>query len=214
MPSFLDLILHIDKHLLIFAQQFGPWIYLFLFLIIFCETGLVITPFLPGDSLLFTLGAFSALPHSPFNQIILVGSLFLACFLGNETNYLIGNFIGPRIFRKKKSHFFNPQNLNKAHLFYEKNGSKAIIMARFLPLVRSFVPFVAGISQMCFWRFSLYSLISGLLWVGSLFYFGYFFGTLPLIKAHFNWVIYGIVFISLLPGAILFVKSQLITRKT
>lgn len=202
MPNLHDLIntiLHIDVYLNNFVSMYGFWTYLTLFAVIFCETGLIVTPFLPGDSLLFAAGSIAAQPENPLNVVILLGLLILASVLGNQINFLVGRAIGPRLFTAKKSWLFNKQYLEDTHVFYEKHGGKTIIFARFIPIIRTFAPFVAGIGTMRAFHFSLYNLFSAILWIGSLLSVGYFFGSLPIIKEHFSLVIYGIVFISLVP---------------
>lgn len=192
-------ILHIDTYLIAFVTNYGALTYAVLFAIIFCETGLVVTPFLPGDSLLFAAGSIAANANHALNIQLLFVLLACASILGNKVNYFIGRKLGPKVFRSKNSWFLNKKYLEEAHQFYEKHGGKTIILARFLPIIRTFVPFVAGIGYMSLREFSLYNIISGLLWVGSLLSAGYFFGSLPLIRDNFSIVIYGIIAISLLP---------------
>lgn len=208
MISFFDLFLHIDQHLMNFIASYGTWTYLILFAVIFCETGLVLTPFLPGDSLLFSLGAFSALPNNPMQISVLLFLLIIACILGNQVNYSIGRWVGPKIFKKEHVRFFNKQHLNRAHQFYQKNGGKAVVMGRFLPIIRTFVPFVAGISSMSYTRFSFYNIASGFLWVGSLLAAGYFLGSIPFVSQHFSLAIYGIIIVSLIPSLFLFASKK------
>jgi membrane-associated protein len=209
----LDTFLHIDVYLNTFVTQYGFWTYFALFLVIFCETGLVVTPFLPGDSLLFAAGSIAAQPDNTFNVVWLFLILLMASILGNQTNYLIGRTIGPRIFKTKRSRLFNPKYLQDAHQFYERHGGKTIILARFIPIIRTFVPFVAGIAAMKTTHFSMYNLVSALVWIGSLLSLGYFLGSLPIVKEHFTWVIYGIVFLSISPPLITYVKGLFITKK-
>ncbi|MGQ3890927.1 DedA family protein [Legionella sp. CNM-4043-24] len=199
MTDFLNFFLHIDQHLVSFVSQYGLWAYALLFLIIFCETGLVITPFLPGDSLLFAVGSLAAQTTQPLNIMVLLALLILASILGNQVNYLIGRYIGPRIFRQSDSRFLNRKHLERAHRFYEKNGAITIITARFLPIIRTFVPFVAGVSGMRHRQFALYNVLSAFLWIGLLLGCGYFFGSIPVIKNNFAIVVYGIIAVSLLP---------------
>ncbi len=203
-------IIHIDVYLVAFVAAYGVWTYVALFAIIFCETGLVVTPFLPGDSLLFAAGSIAAQPDSDIKIQLLFLLLALASILGNKVNYTIGRAIGPRIFTAKESWLFNKRHLEEAHAFYEKHGGKTIIFARFLPIIRTFVPFVAGIAAMSLRSFTFYNLVSGLLWVGSLLGAGYFFGSLPLIKDNFALVIYAIIAISVLPAlfAVIFRKKS------
>jgi membrane-associated protein len=200
----LDMILHIDVYLNSFVSLYGFWTYLALFAVIFCETGLIVTPFLPGDSLLFAAGSIAAQPGNPLQILVLFALLFLASILGNQINFLVGRAIGPRIFTAQKSRLFNKKHLEETHAFYEKHGGKTIIFARFLPIIRTFAPFIAGIGKMELFHFTLYNLISALLWIGSLLTLGYFLGSLSIIKGHFSLVIYGIVFVSLLPSILTF----------
>lgn len=195
----LQSLLHIDTVLVDFVARYGALTYLVLFAIIFCETGLVVTPFLPGDSLLFTAGSIAAHAGSALNIQLLFLMLLIASILGNKVNYLIGRFIGPRVFAFKKTWLFNPVHLQEAHQFYEKHGGKTIIFARFIPIIRTFAPFVAGIGTMSLSLFTLYNLISALAWVGGLLFAGYYFGQLPFIQANFTLVIYGIIILSLIP---------------
>lgn len=195
----IDTVLHIDIYLNSFVSLYGFWTYLALFIVIFCETGLIVTPFLPGDSLLFAAGSIAAQPGNSLNIIILFGLLLLASILGNQINFLIGRAIGPRIFTAKKSWLFNKKYLKETHVFYERHGGKTIIFARFIPIIRTFAPFIAGIGSMELLHFSLYNLVSAFLWIGSLLSLGYFLGSLPIIKEHFSLVIYGVIFVSLMP---------------
>jgi len=198
LAQFLDLVLHLDKHLAVLVQQYGTWIYAILFAIIFCETGLVIFPFLPGDSLLFVAGAVAAGGGMDVWTLCLV--LFAAAIIGDNTNYWIGHAVGPRAFRWEQSRFFNKAALEKTHAFYEKHGPTTIIIARFLPLARTFAPFVAGIGRMTYPRFFAYDLFGGALWIFSLTLAGYWFGNLPWIRSNLSLVIVAIVAISLLPA--------------
>ena len=200
----MDYILHIDSYLNLFISTYGFWTYLILFAIIFCETGLIITPFLPGDSLLFAAGSLAAQEGNTLNSGLLFILLVFASLLGNQINFMVGRFIGPRIFTAKDSWLVNQKYLQEAHRFYKRHGGKTIVFARFIPIIRTFAPFVAGIGTMNVLRFSLYNLVSGILWIGSLIYLGYFLGAIPIVKAHFSMVIYGIIFISLLPPLITF----------
>lgn len=206
----LHALLHIDAVLIDFVARYGVWTYALLFAIIFAETGFVVTPFLPGDSLLFTAGSLAAVAGATLNIKLLFVLLTIAAILGNKLNYLIGRFLGPRVFAFKKTWLFNPSHLQEAHAFYEKHGRKTIIIARFLPIIRSFAPFVAGIGSMNLKVFSLYNALSGLAWVGSLLYAGYYFGQLPLVQANFTLVIYGIILVSLLPA----LYAALFNKKT
>lgn len=206
--SLFDSILHIDLYLNAFVSTYGFWTYLALFAVIFCETGLIVTPFLPGDSLLFAAGSISAQPANPLNIFILFLLLFAASLLGNQVNYLVGKAVGPKVFTMNDSWFFNKKHLHETHLFYEKHGGKTLVFARFIPIVRTFAPFIAGIGQMQLLHFSLYNIVSALLWIGSLLSLGYFMGSIPIVKQHFAIVIYGIIILSLLPPIIAFLKSK------
>ncbi|MDD5242004.1 MAG: DedA family protein [Sulfuricella sp.] len=204
--SFADIILHLDKHLLGLTQDYGSWIYLILFLIIFCETGLVVAPFLPGDSLLFVAGAMTA--TGALEIQMLAGLLIAASFLGDNTNYWIGRYAGPRVFRSETSRLLNPVHLEQTHRFYERHGGKAIILARFFPIIRTFAPFVAGVGSMDYHRFLPLSLVGGIAWVGSLVLAGYFFGNISFIKQNLTLVIFGIIALSILPGIIGYLRHR------
>ncbi|WP_291991922.1 DedA family protein [Candidatus Accumulibacter sp. ACC003] len=194
---FIDIVLHLDKHLAMLVQQYGSWIYAILFVIIFSETGFVVTPFLPGDSLLFVAGALAALGGMEIGILLIV--LMAAAVLGNMLNYQIGRYLGPKVFHWEQSRFFNKAALDKTHAFYEKHGGKTLIMSRFLPLFRTFAPFVAGIGAMTYARFTFFNLIGGVSWVGSLTLLGYWFGNMPWIQKNLTLVIVAIIVISLLP---------------
>lgn len=196
----IDFILHIDVHLSELFSQYGLWIYGILFLIIFCETGLVVTPFLPGDSLLFATGALVAISGSAGLDINVMALLVVtAAILGNIVNYTIGRFFGTRLFRNPNSKIFRRDYLDKAHNFYEKHGGVAIIMTRFIPIFRTFAPFVAGMSGMTYPRFIAYNVIGALLWVGIFLYAGYFFGNIPSVRKNFTMVILAILVVSVMP---------------
>lgn len=197
--TFLNYILNIDDHLLNFVSMYGAWAYAVLFMIIFCETGLVITPFLPGDSLLFAAGALAANSDNALNVHLLFILLATASVIGNTLNYLIGRFLGPKVFCSQKSWLLNKSHLDEAHSFYQRYGGKTIIIARFIPIVRTFAPFVAGVGYMSYSSFLFYNLISAILWIGSLLYISYWFGNIPLVKDHFSYVILGIIALSLIP---------------
>ncbi|KTD74677.1 DedA family protein [Legionella waltersii] len=199
MHQLIDYILHIDVYLNTFVSSYGFWAYLALVLVVFCETGLVVTPFLPGDSLLFAAGSIAAQPNHPLSLWILFTLLFFASTLGNQINFLIGNCVGPKIFSVKRSWLFNPKHLHEAHAFYEQHGGKTIVFARFIPIIRTFAPFVAGIGSMNTLHFTLYNLLSAVLWIGSLLCLGYFLGSIPVVKENFTLVIYGIIVVSLMP---------------
>ncbi|MDR1190771.1 MAG: DedA family protein [Verrucomicrobiales bacterium] len=197
MQNLIDIVLHLDKHLEGYAQQYGVWIYLLLFLIVFCETGLVVTPFLPGDSLLFAVGALSA---SGVLDIYIAAPLFVtASLLGDNTNYWIGRWIGPRAFHFPKSRIFNPKHLQTAHAFYEKYGPRAMCVSRFLPLIRTFCPFAAGVAAMDYRKYVVFDCLGALLWGGSLTFMGYFFGNIPVVKNNFSLAIVAVIFISFIP---------------
>lgn len=195
--QFFDILLHLDKHLAILVEQYGPWIYAILFFIIFAETGFVVTPFLPGDSLLFVAGALAAL--GGVDIVLLMATLTTAAVLGNQVNYHIGRFIGPKVFHWEDSRFFNRKALDKTHAFYEKHGGKAIVISRFLPLFRTFVPFVAGVGAMSYARFTSFNVSGALLWVVSLCMVGFLFGNVPWIKQNLTLVIVGIIILSFMP---------------
>jgi len=204
--GFIDVVLHLDRYLQWLVANYGGWIYLILFLIIFCETGLVITPFLPGDSLLFVAGAVAAGGGMDIHTLFAV--LAVASFSGDNTNYWIGRYAGPRIFRRQGSLLFNPAHLERTNRFYEKHGGKTVLIARFVPIVRTFAPFVAGMGHMAYDRFLFYSFAGAVLWIGSLAYAGYFFGNLPIVRDNLSIVIIAIVVISILPGIIEFLRSR------
>ncbi len=200
--TLLDLFFHLDAHLNQWATMMGSWLYLLLFAIIFGETGLVVTPFLPGDSLLFAVGALAALEGSPLQVGWLLFLLALAGLVGNWVNYAIGYKVGPRVFASEKSKLFNKAYLFKAQAFYEKYGGRAIVLARFVPIIRTFAPFVAGIGKMRFLRYSIYNLVGTIAWVFAFVLGGYYFGNLAPVKRNFHYVIVAIVVISVMPGVI------------
>jgi membrane-associated protein len=204
--AFIDVVLHLDRHLQWLAASYGLWIYAILFLIIFCETGLVVTPFLPGDSLLFVAGALAAGGDIYIHGLFAL--LALASFSGDNANYWVGRFIGPRVFTREKSWALNPAHLERTRRFYETYGGKTIVIARFVPIVRTFAPFVAGVGRMSYGRFLFYSFAGSVLWIGSLTFAGYYFGNLPLVKENLSWVIIGIVILSLMPGVIEYLRSR------
>lgn len=203
----LDFILHVDAHLLEFITDYGVWIYAILFLIIFVETGLVVMPFLPGDSLLFAAGALAA-STGAMNPYILVILLFTAAVLGDTLNYHIGKFIGPRVF-EIESRFINKKHLTYTQKFFEKHGGKTIIFARFVPFARTFAPFVAGAGHMNYKYFLSFNVIGAICWVGSFVILGYLFGNMPIVKDNFTHLIFGIIIISVLPGIIGFIRQKL-----
>ncbi|MBW7900735.1 MAG: DedA family protein [Rhodocyclaceae bacterium] len=195
-----DVLLHLDRHLAVLVQQYGPWIYAILFFIVFAETGFVVTPFLPGDSLLFVAGALAAVGGMDLGP--LMATLIVAAVLGNQVNYHIGRFIGPRVFHWENSRLFNRAALQKTHAFYEAHGGKTVVISRFLPLLRTFAPFVAGVGAMDYARFTAFNVGGAALWVVSLTLAGYWFGNVPWIKQNLAAVIVGIIIVSLLPVAI------------
>jgi len=207
-----DLFLHLDKHLGAIIQQYGVWTYAILTLVVFCETGLVVTPFLPGDSLLFAAGALAALPASPLRVEVLFLLLSGAAIAGDTVNYWIGHKVGPRAFEGRIK-FLNKKHLERTHEFYERYGGKTIIIARFVPIIRTFAPFVAGIGSMSYGRFILYNVVGGIAWVAICLFGGFFFGNLPFVKENFSVVILAIVFISILPGVYEFVRHKAEARR-
>ncbi len=194
-----DWIFELDEKLEILANSMGGWMYVILFLIIFCETGLVVTPFLPGDSLLFATGALIALPGTQLSLPLMLVLLIVAAVVGDAVNYWIGRLVGPKVFRSETSWLLNKQHLVRAQAFYERHGGKAIVMARFLPILRTFAPFVAGIGQMNYWRFWMFNVVGAVVWVSSFLLAGYWFGTWPVVKRNFELVILAIIFLSVLP---------------
>jgi membrane-associated protein len=200
--NLLDWLLHLDTHLNSLATSMGPWLYVVLFAIVFCETGLVVTPFLPGDSLLFAVGALAATAGSPIQLIWLIPLLIIAAVAGDAVNYACGRFIGPKVFQWEGSWLFNRKHLDRAQAFYDKYGSKTIVLARFVPIVRTFAPFVAGIGQMQYRRFWIYNVAGGITWVVLFLLLGYWFGNLEPVKKNFELVIFGIVGLSVLPMAV------------
>ena len=205
LTQFIDIVLHLDRHLIQMIAQYGYWVYGILFLIIFCETGLVVTPFLPGDSLLFVVGTLAATGALDLQWVAIL--LMAASFLGDNTNYWIGRFFGPRIF-KKESRWLNRAYLNKTEAFYAKHGGKTVLFARFLPILRTFAPFVAGIGHMFYNRFLLFSIAGTVLWINSLLLAGYFFGNVPLIKDNLSAVILIIIVLTLLPGLVHYLRER------
>ena len=209
LAAFVDLVLHLDAHLAALLAAYGAWIYGILFLIVFCETGLVVFPFLPGDSLLFVAGALAA--GGGMDIGILCGVLLAAAVLGDNTNYWIGHGVGPRVFGWEKSRFFNKAAFDKTHQYFERHGGKTIIIARFMPLVRTFAPFVAGVAQMTYVRFVALDFLGGCLWIFSLSIGGYLFGNLPVVRNNLSAVILGIIALSLLPVAIGWLRHRAAT---
>lgn len=202
MSSLIEWILHVDRHLRELMEAIGPgWLYLVLAVIVFCETGLVVTPFLPGDSLLFAVGALCAIEGSPLSLWVMLPLLCFAAIAGDAVNYWIGNYLGPRVFRSETSRWFNKNHLLRAQAFYDRYGSKAIVLARFIPIVRTFAPFVAGIGRMNFLRFWFYNIVGGVVWVTLFLVAGYWMGTWEIVQKNFFVVTIGIIFVSLLPVA-------------
>lgn len=203
----LDLILHLDAYLDLLVTNYGPWIYAILFAVIFCETGLVVMPFLPGDSLLFIAGAVAA--GGGMDPVLLAGLLMVAAILGDSTNYVIGRTAGERLFRNPNSKIFRRDYLQRTHEFYERHGGKTVTLARFLPILRTFAPFVAGIAHMHYPRFLGFSVAGTLLWVGGLVTLGYFFGNVPFIKQHLSLMVVTIIVLSLVPMILGLLRSRL-----
>jgi membrane-associated protein len=208
--TFVDLFLHLDRHLSELIAQYGTWSYGILFLIVFCETGLVVTPFLPGDSLLFAAGIFAG--KGSLDPGLLALLLFLASSIGDSTNYWIGRYIGPRAF-SGTIRFLKQEHLNRTRDFYDRHGGKTVILARFLPIIRTFAPFVAGVGQMTYPRFLGFSLLGSLCWVGLFVGTGYFFGNLPIVRDNFSLVVMGIIAVSMLPMAVELIKGWVRGRR-
>ncbi len=202
----LDILLHLDRHLDTIIQQYGVWTYLILFLIIFCETGLVVTPILPGDSLLFAVGTFAA--RGALDLGLLLVLLSVAAVAGDTVNYAIGYRVGPQIFRKEGVRFLNREYLDRTHRFYERHGAKTIVIARFVPIIRTFAPFVAGVGQMSYARFVTYNVAGGVGWIAALVLGGYLFGNIPVVRQNFTLVIFAIIVLSILPGVIEFLRQR------
>lgn len=204
--TLIDLFLRLDRHLTWVFENYGLWTYLILFLIIFCETGLVVTPFLPGDSLLFGVGALAA--GSSLNVGWLFILLSIAAIVGDAVNYWIGYKIGSKLLQREDSRFIKKEYIDRTHRFYEKYGGKTIIFARFVPIIRTFAPFVAGIGRMSYWHFAVYNVVGGLVWIISFLYAGHFFGNIPVVKKNFTVVILGIIVVSILPVVIELVRAR------
>lgn len=203
---FIDIFINLDKHISLVLQTFGLWTYLIVFLIIFCETGLVVTPILPGDSLLFGLGTFAA--RGDLDVVYLLILLSIAAIAGDTVNYAIGQYVGPKVFTQNDSRFFKKEYLDRTHDFYEKYGGITIIIARFVPIIRTFAPFVAGIGSMTYLRFLSYNILGGISWIVIFIMGGYFFGNLPFVKKNFTFVIIAIIIISVLPGIIEYFRNR------
>jgi len=211
LKTLIDFFLHLDQHLGELIRNYGLWTYLILFLIIFCETGLVITPFLPGDSLLFAAGTFAA--RGDLSVWWLYILLTVAAIIGDTVNYWIGHYVGPKVFYKENVRFLNKKHLERTHEFYEKYGGKTIIIARFIPIIRTFAPFVAGVGSMTYWRFITYNVVGGILWVGICVFAGYFFGNIEFVQRNFFLVVIVIIFISILPIIIEFIRHRMSRNK-
>jgi len=206
-----DLVLHLDRHLATFVAQHGTWVYALLFAIVFCETGLVVTPFLPGDSLLFVVGTIAA--AGGMDIIAVIAVLVTAALCGDNVNYWIGRWVGPKVFHYERSRWFNPRHLARTREFYERHGGKTIIIARFMPIVRTYAPFVAGLGAMPYPRYLAFCVAGALLWVGSLCLAGYFFGNIPAVKANLTLVIAAIVLLSVSPGLLAWLKARSVQRE-
>jgi len=208
--TFIDYFIHLDRYLGGMIEYFGVWIYVLLFLVIFCETGLVVTPFLPGDSLLFGLGAFAANPYlkGPLEIEWLWALLLAASISGDTVNYSIGKYFGPRVFSYDNSRFFRKDYLNRTHEFYEKYGAKTIIIGKFMPIIRTFAPFVAGIGHMTYPKFIAVNVTGGFCWISLFLFGGYYFGNFPVVKENFTMVIFAIIIISIMPGLYQFLRQR------
>lgn len=204
--SLINVILHLDKYLTVIIKSYGIWTYALIFLIIFCETGLVVTPFLPGDSILFATGALASIGVLKIFPLFIV--FYLAAVIGDTANYHIGQKIGNKILDKENVKYINKEHLKKAHNFYKKHGSMTIVLGRFIPIIRTFVPFVAGIGEMTYPKFITYNMLGALLWVSLFLGGGYFFGNLPFINAHFSYILIAIIVISVIPGILAFIKEK------
>ena len=213
LKKLVDFIIHIDRHLAEIIASYGLWTYGVLFLIIFAETGLVVMPLLPGDSLLFAAGAFCAKPETGLNVHLMAGLLFVAAFLGDTLNYWVGRKIGPAVFKREDSIWLRKKHLDKAHAFFEKYGGRAVILARFVPIVRTFVPFIAGVGSMTYPRFMAYNLIGGFIWIYFFIYAGFMFGNQPFVQKNFKLVILAIIILSVLPIVVEFFREWQKSRK-
>lgn len=206
LTAFIDLVLHLDTHLMALVQDYGVWVYAILFAIIFAETGLVFAPFLPGDSLLFVAGALCGMDALQLHW--LAPLLMLAAFSGDNTNYWVGRLVGMRLFLRLEGRFLKREHLDKTHVFYEKHGGKTILFARFMPIIRTFAPFVAGIGLMRYRLFMLYSALGSFAWIGSLTLAGYFFGNIPVVKSNLTLIILGVILVSFLPALVQFIRHR------
>lgn len=208
-----DFVLHIDVHMAELVSMYGVWIYAILFVIIFCETGLVVTPFLPGDSLLFVAGALAAIPGNPMNVHLIVLILIVAAILGDASNYVVGRLFGQRLFGNPQSKLFRQSYLEKTHNFYRKHGGKTIVLARFVPIVRTFAPFVAGMGHMSYRHFAFFNVSGGVLWVVLFAYAGYFFGGMEIVQKNLELLIVLIIVISILPGVVEVVRNRYFVKQ-
>lgn len=208
MSAVIDIVLHLDAHLNEWATQLGPWLYVLLFAIVFCETGLVVTPFLPGDSLLFALGAMTATQGSVIRLEVVGPLLILAGVLGDAANYAIGKYVGPRVFRSETSLWLNRKHLARTAQFYEKYGGKTIVLARFIPIIRTFAPFVAGVGKMRYLRFAAFNVGGAIAWVASFLFIGHTFGNIPSVKRNFSLVIVGIMIVSTIPVVVEYLRAR------
>ena len=213
MEFLIDFILHIDQHMVEMVRDYHAWTYAILFVIIFCETGLVVTPFLPGDSLLFVAGAIAAQPNMPITVHLLALIVFAAAVMGDSSNYAIGHFFGRRLFSNPNSKIFKQSYLDKTHEFYKKYGGKTIILARFVPIVRTFAPFVAGMGKMHYYYFMVYNVVGGALWVAIFCYAGFFFGDLPFVQQNLKLLIVAIIVISVLPAVVEVIREKMKLKK-
>jgi membrane-associated protein len=210
LSGLLDALVHLDKHLLEAVQSYGGWVYLLLFLIVFCETGLVVTPFLPGDSLLFVAGTLAG--AGSMNVHLLVVLLIAAAVLGDSVNYAIGRWLGPRVFRRDDSWFFKRAYIERTHAYFDKYGGRTIVIARFIPIIRTYAPFVAGIGRMDYYRFLMFNVGGAVLWVALITYAGYLFGNVPIVKNNLTVVILGIIVLSISPGIVEYLRHRLRQR--
>jgi membrane-associated protein len=204
--KFFDMLLHLDKYIDLLIRDYGMWTYLIFFIIVFCETGLVVTPFLPGDSLLFVAGTFAALGSLNLTWLLVI--LSAAAILGDTINYWIGNYIGPKVFQMQNSRVFRKEYLDRTHQFYEKYGPITIVIGRFIPIIRTFAPFLAGVGSMTYGKFLVYNVVGGILWIASFTLGGYFFGNLPFVKKNFTLVIVAIIVISVMPTVIEYMRQR------
>jgi len=206
LTGLVDIVLHLDRHLQWLVSTYGAWIYAILFLVIFCETGLVVTPFLPGDSLLFAAGTVAAVGGLDVHLLVVL--LVVAAILGDSVNYAFGHYLGPRVFHYEDSFWLNRRHLDRAHAFYERHGGKTIVIARFVPIIRTYAPFVAGIGAMSYRRFLAYNVGGAVLWVVSLAYAGYYFGNLPVVKENLTLVLIGIIVLSVMPMVLEYLRHR------